>query len=95
VASLNTENPFQSWVLTDAELLQGHLLTITQKQCIQNQIASLAIERVNLPLNPANLLETIQQDAEKKGQILALQYLLTLSASAEERQRNGDVSPQE
>jgi hypothetical protein len=96
MATLNTESPFQSWIMTDAELLQGQMLTITQKQCIQNQIASLAIERVNLPIDPVNILATIQADADKKGQILALQYLLTLSAQAEELYQNGsNANPQE
>lgn len=87
MAVLNTDSPFQSWVLTEDEAIEGAILTITQKQCIQNQIAGLAMERINLELDPAQPLKTIQQESFLKGQIFALQYLLTLSSSSENTRR--------
>lgn len=87
MAVLNTENPFQSWILTEDEAIEGAILTITQKQCIQNQISTLANERINLETDPTQPLKTIQQEAYLKGQIASLQYLLTLSAAAETARR--------
>ncbi len=87
MAVLNTDSPFQSWILTADEALEGSILTITQKQCIQNQVATLAMERINLETEPAQPLKTLQQEAFLKGQIASLQYLLTLSASGEEARR--------
>lgn len=87
MAVLNTDSPFQSWILTEDEAIEGAILTITQKQCIQNQIATLAMERINLETDPAQPLKTLQQEAFLKGQITALTYLLTLSASNEALRR--------
>jgi hypothetical protein len=89
MATLNTENPFQSWVLTPEEFLAGSILTITQKQVIQNQIAQLAMTRLNFKIDVQNPLAILQEEADLKGQILALQYLLTLSASSEAQMNPG------
>jgi ACT domain-containing protein len=92
VAVLNPNNPFQSWILTEVEYLNGSILTITQKQCIQNQIATLSIQLNEMEIDPEHILKTVQEEAGLKGQIIALGHLLTLSASAE-AQRSGE--PQE
>jgi len=83
MAILNPTNQFQSWTLTPEEFLQGGLLTILQKQVIQNQIASVATQKINLTFTPAKPLEYAQQEAHLRGQIDALSYLLTLSEQAE------------
>ena len=83
MAILNPTNQFQSWTLTPEEFLQGGLLTILQKQVIQNQIASVATQKINLTFTPAQPLEYAQQEAHLRGQIDALSYLLTLSEEAE------------
>ncbi len=83
MAILNPTNQFQSWTLTPEEFLQGGLLTILQKQVIQNQIASVATQKINLTFTPAQPLEYAQQEAHLRGQIDALSYLLTLSEQAE------------
>lgn len=83
MAILNPTNQFQSWTLTPEEFLQGGLLTILQKQVIQNQIASVATQKINLTFTPAAPLEYAQQEAHLRGQIDALSYLLTLSEQAE------------
>lgn len=74
---------FCSYQLTDEEFTQGSLLTTLQKQCIQNQISEAAIKKLNLKVDPMNPLSNLQQEAELQGTILSLQYLLTLSESAE------------
>jgi len=83
MATLSQTNQFQSWTLTPEEYLQGGLLTILQKQVIQNQIASVATQKINLTFTPAQPLEYAQQEAHLRGQIDALSYLLTLSEQAE------------
>lgn len=83
MATLNQSNQFQSWNLTPEEYLQGGMLTITQKQVIQNQIASVATQKINLSYTPDKPLEFAQQEAHLRGQIDALNYLLTLSEEAE------------
>lgn len=88
MATLSQSNQFQSWNLTPDEFLQGGLLTLTQKQVIQNQIASVATQKINLSYTPTEPLAFAQQEAHLRGQIDALTYLLTLSEEAE-RQLSG------
>ena len=83
MATLSTINQFQSWVLTPEEFLQGGLLTSLQKQVVQNQIASVATQKINLAFTPSDPLSFAQQEAHLRGQIDALSYLLTLSEEAE------------
>lgn len=83
MAHLNQDSNFQSWILTEKELIHGSALTGLQKQCIQNQICQLANQRLNIDFDPLNPLRFAQEEACLKGQIQALQYLLTLSAEAE------------
>ena len=90
MATLSTNNQFQSWNLTPQEFLQGGLLTILQKQVIQNQIASVATQQINLSFIPSDPLAFAQQEAHLRGQLDALTYLLTLSEEAE-RQSSGQA----
>ncbi len=83
MATINHNNSFQDWILTPQELNLGSILTTLQKQCIQNQITKLAHERINLSFDPNNSSLFVQQDAALKGQVIALTYLLDLSALAE------------
>jgi hypothetical protein len=86
--TLSHNNPFQSWEFTPQELTAGTILTTIQKQCIQNQISSLALQRINLMYDPSTPLVFVQRDAELKGQINALQYLIELSVAAEAEYSN-------
>lgn len=81
--SLLLPSPFCSYQLSELEFNQGSILTTLQKQCIQNQISEAAIKKLNLKVDPLNPLSNLQQEAELQGTILSLQYLLTLSESAE------------
>jgi len=90
MASISTNNQFQSWTLSPEEFLQGGILTSLQKQVIQNQIASVATQKINLSFTPSQPLEYAQQEAHLRGQIDALSYLLTLSEEAE-RQLSGQI----
>lgn len=93
MAHLNANSQFQSWVLTDQERIQGTILTITQKQCIQNQITVIAHERLNLTIDLDNPAKSAARDAELAGQIAALSYLLDLSAAAEDELREPHINP--
>lgn len=83
MAALNTENPFQSWVMTEKESLQSKVLTLLQKQNLQNHIAELANKRINLKLDTTNLHSFMQEDAEYQGQMLILRWLISESMQAE------------
>lgn len=83
MATLNHDNPFQSWVLTPEEELLGTILTLNQKQVIQNRIAQYAQEKIRLKYNPSEPLKFLQEDAELQGQILVLQNLIDMSSEAE------------
>jgi hypothetical protein len=83
MAVLDTNSAFQSWVLTPTELLQGSIYTITQKQVIQNRITQIAHARINLAYDPSNATAFMQQDADYRGQMLALSALLDNSNIAE------------
>jgi len=83
MAILSPNNSFQSWILSPEEFTQGSILTSLQKQCIQNQITQLAEEKLALTLDPTNLHQFLQQEAELQGSIKSLKYLLTLSDQAE------------
>lgn len=83
MAHLDHNNPFQSWVLSDRETIQGQVLTSLQKQVIQNERAALANKRIALTFDPEHPLKFQQADAELQGQIGILSYLLEMSASAE------------
>lgn len=83
MARLNQDSPFQSWVLSPEEFSQGCILTSLQKQVIQNQIAQIATQKINLEFDSTNVLKYTQEEAALKGQLQALEYLLTLSQTAE------------
>jgi len=94
MAHLNPDSPFQSWILTAEEFQVGSCLTITQKQCIQNQICSLAVQKNNLEPDYSNPILSAQREAHLRGQIDALTHLLTISASSEAQMSPGAQSPQ-
>lgn len=84
MAHISTVNSsFLSYHLSEDELLVGSILTTLHKQCIQNQIALAAEERLALRLDPLNPMSSVQTEAELHGRILALKYLIELSDSAE------------
>jgi hypothetical protein len=93
MAIIDPNTAFQSWILTPSEQLQGSILTITQKQVIQNRITQLAHSRLNLSYDPINPSTFLQIDADLRGQLLALTGLLDSSNLAETEMAN--PSPQE
>ena len=82
------ENDFSSYELTLEEELEGSILTITQKQVIQNDIAICAQEKINLELDLLNPALFGQQEAKLAGQMQALRYRLECSDIADEQRNN-------
>jgi len=95
MSQVNLNNPFISYSLTPKEIIQGSQLSLLQKQCIQNMIASYAAERLSREISVSAPLETVQADAKNQGQIEALRHLLDLSDAADEAIRNPSTAPQE
>ena len=76
-------NSFTSYDLTEREVLEGSVLSITQKQLIQNDLAATAEQILNLVYDPTSPLEFVQQDANFKGYMQALRAILARSDEAE------------
>ena len=82
---INPQSLFTTWELTIEERAAGESLQPEQIAVLQNDIAEAAAQKVGLKYDPANPLQFLQKEAELAGRILILQYLLTRSASAQER----------
>lgn len=83
MATLDPTNRFASFILTKEERIQGSILNYLQIACIKNQIAALAMEKVNLTF----VEENKPREAELQGSIGSLEYLLSLSEAAEQEAR--------
>lgn len=92
MAHLDPINPFQAWVLSDEEKLQGYVLTTLQKQVLQNERCALANRKINLQFDPEYPLKFQQEEAELKGQIGIITYLLEMSDSAAATLTNGTAN---
>ena len=79
-----TTNDFTTYQLNEDEHIEGAILTITQKQVIQNALSACAIEKISMDYDPEHPLLFTQQEAYKKGQIETYRFLLESSNAAEE-----------
>jgi len=79
MGTLSSNNLFQSWELSEAEVSEGTILYTLQKQVLQNRLAMAAAERVLLPFSPEN----VQRDAELQGEIRTLRWILDESERQE------------
>lgn len=75
-------NQFSTWQLNDEEALQGCILTITQKQVMQNHLAGVAAEKNAAAYDVDNELKSIQEEAYNRGQIDLCTYFLDASDAA-------------
>lgn len=83
MASLKISS-FQSWNLTEQEILSGSILTTMNKCVIQNRIVEIAEEKLALTIeDPEKMAKYFQREAELQGQLLALNWLLHCSEAAE------------
>lgn len=69
---------------SDEEALRSQVLLTNQKDWIQYNLSLFAMERLAINFDPTNPSVFLQQEAELKGKIGILQYLLDCSTSAEE-----------
>ena len=76
-------NEFSSYDLTEDEVVQGSILSIAQKHVLQNKIAVAASEKLAIEFDVNNPNTFIQQEAYKKGELAALQFMLETSTSLE------------
>lgn len=74
---------FTHWNLSPQEVLQGSVLSQSQKQLLQNELATVAEQIVNLEYDPNKPLEFVQHDAHLKGQMAVLRYMLLRSDESE------------
>lgn len=77
-------NSFSSYEMTDEEELQAQVLTIGQKQLLQTKLSVVAEEKLALEVDPANINSFIQQEADLKGQMIILNWLIDCSNTAEQ-----------
>ena len=72
---------------TDLEAKQASILTGPQKMWLQYNLANLTNEKIAMEFTPNDLTTFLQREAELKGQIGIIQYLLDCSQTAEDGQR--------
>lgn len=68
---------------TDEEEFGASILTIGNKQRIQNEIAIIAQQILNITFDPEHPMQFVQQDANLKGQLQSLQWLIDVSDAAQ------------
>lgn len=67
------------------ELLQAQCFSPQQIQWLQTALSDVAEDRLRLMYDPAEPMKFLQAEAEAKGQIQAIQYLMACSRDAEEQ----------
>jgi translation initiation factor 2 beta subunit (eIF-2beta)/eIF-5 len=75
---------FSRYQLSREEELNGQVLSFSQKQVLQNQLANIAEEKLALQYTPNSPLEFLQKEAELQGQLGLIQFLFETSSFAEE-----------
>lgn len=76
----SSNSSFLAFDLTPQELAEGSTYSHAQRAVIQNLISGIAEEQIALKVDTANIQSFIQRDAELKGQIGILKYLLSLAS---------------
>jgi hypothetical protein len=85
-------NQFSTYELNEEEMIQGSILTITQKQVLQNHMASIASEKLAAAYDPTDHLTSIQKEAYNRGQIDLVMYILDQSDAAVDTQAQNPQS---
>jgi hypothetical protein len=78
------EGTYAKYHLDEEEFKQGSVLTITQRQVIQNALASTAEEFLSLEYDINNPHSYIQVASYQQGMMAAYQYILDLGTSAQQ-----------
>lgn len=80
-----TINSFTQFDLSKDNLLEGSILSENQLRVIQNDLAQVAELRLNIDLDPKNIVAFAQHEAFLKGQMAAYRYILLRSLESEEQ----------
>jgi len=73
------EGSYPKYELTDAELILGVSLSPEQKAVINNDINLIIAQRLTIAYDPDNPMIFVQKEAELKGQLIMLQFMLERS----------------
>jgi len=73
---------FTAYDLTEQEGLQGSILNTLQRQVMQNQLATIAEEKLRLEFNPEHPLLFAQREAELRGKLDLLDFLMEASETS-------------
>jgi len=77
-------NSFASFKLSEQEEENGQILTLNQKMVLQNKLADIAIQKLNLVLDPANIDDFKMQNSYLQGQLDVMNWQLETSVSVEQ-----------
>lgn len=77
-------NNFTEYELTEEELLQSHILNELQTKLLQTRLAQSSLQRLSIKVDTNNIQAFIQEEAELKGEVNILTWLLEASKAAAE-----------
>lgn len=77
-------NNFAAWRLSEDEEKEGSIFTITQTQVLQNELSIVADSLIALQYTPSEPLAYAQQEAELRGKLGFIQYLLERSIALQQ-----------
>jgi hypothetical protein len=83
-----TTGTFTHWELTNTEILAGSILTTDQKNILQNELAQIAENKLNLDFDPLNPTKFAQDEAFLKGQMSIIRVMLLRSDESEIAYKN-------
>jgi hypothetical protein len=81
--SVLTPGTFGEYELSKREQLEGSVLSLPQKMVLQNELAMIANNRINLDFDPTNPTRFAQDEAMLKGQMSIIRVMLLRSDEAE------------
>lgn len=77
-------NTFSSFIMSEYEEQAAQILSPLQKMAIQNKLATIAQDKLNLTFDTTNPASFAQSEAYLRGQLDSLNWLLDTSQSVED-----------
>jgi arginine deiminase len=81
-------NSFTTYKLSVEEELNGQVLNLSQKMVLQNELANISENLLNLVFDPLNPTKFAQDHAFLSGQRTVINYMLDRAQSAEAELKN-------